>query len=106
VSGRAAAREVRPQAEAVLETLLGCAAWEPFHGPTGALLWRLPGSDGAVYTVALTSCTCLWERYGHGTRCKHQAALDAFLTIARAIKRHRRGSAPPQPPRETADRVD
>lgn len=83
------------QAPGVLELLARVRAWEPFRGPTGAALWRIPGAEGATYTVAPTSCTCPRDRYGHAEPCKHRRALAIYLAVAADIAR--RQPRPPTP---------
>lgn len=90
-----------PQAASVLEALLGCASWDPFKGPTGVVLWRMPGADGALYTVSRVSCTCPAEQYAHGQPCKHIVALTTYLIVAGDARRRRA----PAPPKETTDGV-
>lgn len=104
------ARAVRPEAQAVLDVLLGCAAWVPFRGPSGAALWRVPGSDGAEYVVNRASCTCTWSTYHPDSDCKHRAALAAYRrVVVVALKRHAPSlpmdAGPSSPPRETPDSV-
>jgi hypothetical protein len=100
-----AARPRAASAEAILEELLGCAVWEAFRGPTGARLWRIPGSDGSVYTVARGSCTCPWDRYSQGAACKHRQALGLYLVVAADATRRALAARPASAPRETPDSV-
>ena len=100
---RAPRSQASPSVESILEVLLGCGSWEPFRGPTGAALWRMPASDGGTYTVSRVSCTCPYDRYSHDGGCKHRRALAAYLMIEAAILRRDRRSPPP--PKETPDSV-
>jgi len=99
-----AAHSRAPQAALVLETLQGCAAWEPFKGPTGAILWRLPASEGGTYTVSTRSCTCPADRYSHEGGCKHRRALQLYLLVLADVRRRLPQPTPP-PPKETLDAV-
>lgn len=78
------------RARAVLELLAQADTWQPFVGPTGAHLWRIPGDAKDPYTVGVDSCTCPSDQYGHGVPCKHRLALVLFRQVARAYLKHAR----------------
>ena len=82
---------------AALSLLQVLGRWEPFLGPTGVTLWRVPSERGvATYTVyvepradGLSSCSCPdWE--ARKLPCKH---VTSVRTLQRVIKtydaRHR-----------------
>jgi len=77
-------RAPQPSREQVLLDLLSTAAtWQPFRGPTGKLFWRVPGSNGAIYTVSPDSCTCPSEehRRTQNEACKHRHAVQLYAAI-------------------------
>jgi|RhiMethySRZTD1v2_1073278.scaffolds.fasta_scaffold774795_2 hypothetical protein len=75
---------------AATSVLKAAPTWEPFRGPTGKLLFRVPGSrPGTTYTVCATSCTCP-DAYLRHSICKHRRAVAAYLTAVKAFLAHRR----------------
>jgi len=52
--------------------------WEPFCGPTGAHLWRVPGSRGKTYVLSDRSCTCPADEYRRSSPCKHRQTLALY----------------------------
>jgi hypothetical protein len=78
----------------LLDLISNTDEWYPFYGPTGALLWRVPGSeDGVTYTVSATSCTCPYDahRRAKDEICKHRLGLRLYIFIGEmyAIKKRR-----------------
>jgi hypothetical protein len=94
----------RPQV--LLDLLSQIGDWEPFLGPTGAFLWRVPASKGGTYTVAATSCTCPADQYGKGNPCKHRQTLALYRQIVLGylahVRAYRRIAAERYPKQETA----
>ena len=86
-SPKKVARKRAPQPsreQVLLDLLANTDEWHPFYGPTGALLWRVPGSaDGVTYTVSAQSCTCPSEehRRTQDEVCKHRQAVQLYAAI-------------------------
>jgi hypothetical protein len=86
-SPKKVARKRAPQPsreQVLLDLLANTDDWHPFYGPTGALLWRVPGSaDGVTYTVSAQSCTCPYDahRRTQDEICKHRKAVRLYIFI-------------------------
>ena len=73
----------RSREQVLLDMLSTVGTWQPFYGPTGKLFWRVPGSNGAIYTVSPDSCTCPSEehRRTQNEACKHRHAVQLYAAI-------------------------
>jgi hypothetical protein len=71
-------RTPETSAQIILDLLGQMGSWEPFCGPSGAHLWRVPGSDGKSYVLSDRSCTCPSDEYRRDTPCKHRQTLALY----------------------------
>lgn len=74
-----------------LGVLLNAHQWELFFGPTGAPLFKVPGSRGGTYTVSTRSCTCPSDQFrgrSGGQPCKHVRAARMYTTVIKACRKH------------------
>jgi hypothetical protein len=104
-TARKGADTIYHRRSAALSLIQMAGRWEPFYGPTGALLWRLPSESGAArgstqtYTVFVgegaeptVSCTCpdfTRQRAGRiAGDCKHIIAVKTYQRAAKSHARH------------------
>lgn len=75
--------KARASPQTIPELLAQVSTWEPYIGPSGARLWKVPSSKGVgSYTVCDVSCSCPADQYARrGAVCKHRRMLAAYRDV-------------------------